>query len=252
MDDNNKPNTIWQKPPYNFELANDRVHIWRANLDLPTAKIHQLNTLLSTDEVARANKFHFLEHKRRFIASRGILRQLLGNYLRISPENLEFEYGDRGKPQLAASMDNSFLQFNVSHSLDYALYGFTNHHLIGVDIEFLREMENATELAKRFFTHQEFQLMANLADEERQKAFFQLWTAKEAYLKALGTGLSSFLTDIELSLDRANYAKLLAIRGNIDAVSDWSMYFCIPAANYIAAITINTQISKQHINFWNW
>jgi 4'-phosphopantetheinyl transferase len=82
---------------------------------------------------------------------------LLGNYLQMSPNKIEFEYNGRGKPRLAASMSNSSLQFNVSHSQEYALYVFTNHHLIGVDVEYLREMGNITELAQRFITHREFQ-----------------------------------------------------------------------------------------------
>lgn len=94
-------------------------------------------------------------------------------------------------------MSNSCLQFNVSHSQEYALYGFTHNHSIGVDIECLCRMRNVTELAKRFFTHKEFQLIANLTDEEQQqKVFFQLWTVKEAYLKAISVGLSGSLTDI--------------------------------------------------------
>ena len=251
MANNNILNTIWQNSPYKRILADDRVHVWRAGLDLPTAKIDKLANFLSTDEIARANKFHFMEHKRRFIAARAILRQLLGNYLKISPERIEFEYGNCGKPRLAASMGNSSLQFNISHSQEYALYGFTNHHLIGVDLEYLREMENITELAKRFFTNREFQLIANSTGREQQKTFFLLWTAKEAYLKAIGMGLSSFLTDIELSLDGAN-PKLQAIKGKLATVSNWSMYHFIPTANYMAAIMVNTQIPKQHIDFWDW
>lgn len=130
MDDNNKSNTIWQEPPSQPILASNRVHVWRTSLNLPIDKIEQLATLLSTDELARANKFHFLEHKKRFIAARSILRQLLGNYLGINPNKIEFEYGDCGKPRLASSMGNNALQFNVSHSQEYALYVFTNHQLI--------------------------------------------------------------------------------------------------------------------------
>jgi 4'-phosphopantetheinyl transferase len=252
MDDNNKPNTIWQNSFSQPKLPNDQVHVWVTSLDLPTAKINQLATFLSPDEVTRANKFHFLEHKKRFFTARGILRQLLGNYLNINPNKIEFEYGNRGKPQLAVSINNSSLQFNVSHSQEYALYGFTHHHLIGVDIEYLCGMRNVTELAKRFFTHKEFQLIANLTDEEQQqKAFFQLWTVKEAYLKANGVGLSGSLTDIEVTLNLVNHPELLAIQENTNAVIDWSMYHCIPAAKYIAAIIVNAQIPKQQINFWN-
>ena len=172
--------------------------------------------------------------------------------MKNSTNKIEFEYSDRGKPRLAASMSDSSLQFNVSHSLNYALYGFTNNHLIGVDLEFLREMENITELAKRFFTHREFQLIADLTGREQQAAFYQLWTAKETYLKAIGTGLSNSLTDIEITFSRAKEPKLLSVGKNIATVGNWSIYHFIPAANYIAAIIVNAQIPKQQIDFWNW
>ena len=249
--DNNMSNTVWLKPPFQPRLGDDRVHVWCASLKLPTNKIARLTALLSSNELARADKFYFPEHKERFIAARGILRQLLGSYLKISPKEIEFEYSDRGKPRLASSMVNSSLQFNVSHSLDYALYGFGNNYLIGVDLEYLREMEDVVELAKRFFTHREYQLITNLSGKEQQKAFFQLWTAKEAYLKAIGTGLSDSLTDIELTSDGINL-KLQAINGNVSDLSDWSMYHFAPAANYVSTIIVNTRIPKQQIDFWSW
>ncbi len=252
MVDNPNLETNWQDPLQPPILANNQVHVWRANLDLPTAEINQLATLLSTDEIARANKFRFPEHKRRFIATRGILRQLLGNYLQISAKILKFEYSDRGKPRLAASISDSSLEFNVSHSQEYALYGFTHHNQIGVDLEYLRDMKDAAKIAERFFSPRESQLIASLNSEQQQRIFFKLWTAKEAYLKAIGTGLTGSLDGVDISLDQAGYPSLLAINGNITAAASWSMHHCIPAINYVASVAIKTNIIKQQINFWNW
>ncbi len=252
MVDNPNLETNWQDPLQPPILANNQVHVWRANLDLPTAEINQLATLLSTDEIARANKFRFPEHKRRFIATRGILRQLLGNYLQISAKILKFEYSDRGKPRLAASISDSSLEFNVSHSQEYALYGFTHHNQIGVDLEYLRDMKDAAKIAERFFSPRESQLIASLNSEQQQRIFFKLWTAKEAYLKAIGTGLTGSLDGVDISLDQAGYPSLLAINGNVAAAASWSMHHCIPAINYVASVAIKTNIIKQQINFWNW
>ena len=98
--------TVWLKSPFQTRLDDNQVHVWCASLKLPTNKLARLAALLSSNELARADKFRFPEHKERFIAARGILRQLLGNYLQISPNKLKFEYGDRGKPRLASSMVN--------------------------------------------------------------------------------------------------------------------------------------------------
>ena len=252
MNDSSHLKTIWQNPAQHPILAKNQVHVWRANLELPTAAIDQLTTYLSADEISRANKFRFPIHKRRFIVARGILRQLLGNYLQLSPDNIKFEYGDHGKPRIAASVADTFLQFNVSHSEEYALYGFTHHHLIGVDLEYLREMKDAVKLAERFFSPREFELLAGIASEQQREVFFKLWTAKEAYLKAIGTGLTNSLASIDISFDQAGNPKLLAIEADLGATANWFMYPCVPETNYVATVAIKTQTNSQQINFWNW
>ena len=243
--------TTWQQPAADLKLANDRVHIWRANLNLSEAEINRLVTLLSADELARANKFRFLEHRSSFIASRGILRQLLSNYLDISPQELQFSYGDYGKPLLTKDKLNIPLQFNVSHSQEYALFAFTLTHLIGVDLEYLREMKDATKIARRFFSSREFELIGSFGIQQQSRVFFKHWTAKEAYLKAIGVGLTGSLASVEIALDRAENASILAIDGN-ETIKNWSMYSCTPASNYVGAIAIQTPITKQQLSFWSW
>jgi 4'-phosphopantetheinyl transferase len=243
---------IWQNPPTLPRLTANQVHIWRANLDLPPIEVTRLTTLLAADEITRASKFRFPEHKRRFIVARGILRQLLSNYLDIDPKSLKFAYSDRGKPQLIELNLASSVQFNLSHSQEYALFGFTTPHLIGVDLEYLRPMPDALKIAQRFFSAQEFDLISNLAIEQRDKIFFQLWTAKEAYLKAIGIGLAGSLANVEINLEQDTQTNFLILKGNLTSASDWSMYACVPATNYVATVAIQTQITEQQIKLWNW
>lgn len=237
--------SLWQNPLRSPTLSDNQIHIWRANLDLPTAEVAQLATFLFDDEIARANKFYFPEHRRRFIVARSILRQLLGDYLNTNPKNIKFDYSDRGKPQLSKLCNNS-LQFNVSHSQEYALFGFAVDRLIGVDIEYLREMPDAIKIARRFFSPLEFQLIASLSDRQQQKVFFKLWTAKEAYLKALGTGLAGSLNSIEISFEDD-----LLTKESKAILDNWFVCSYIPAENYIAAVAIDNKITKQQICFWN-
>jgi 4'-phosphopantetheinyl transferase len=252
MNDINNQDPVWQNPLNQLTLTDNQVHVWRANLDLPTATIEKLATILSSDEIARANRFRFSKDRNRFITARSILRQLLANYLQISPDKLEFEYSDRGKPRLSASMPNSSLQFNVSHSHEYALYGFIYDHAIGVDIEYLRAMSDAVKIAERFFSPREFKLIASYAKEQQHQVFLKFWTAKEAYLKAVGTGLAGSIAEVEISLDQTECPKLLAIQGNKTATVSWSMYSCIPEIDYIATIAAATSITLQKISFWHY
>lgn len=247
MATNSSIDSIWQTPSQPPRLRDSLVHVWRANLSLATSEIEELTTLLSPDEIARANKFRFLEHKSRFIAARGILRQLLANYLDLNPQNITFEYSDRGKPWLA---QDTSLQFNISHSQEYALFGFTFNHLIGVDIEYQRTMPDALKIAQRFFSAREYKMLEEVSLEQRSRLFFQLWTAKEAYLKATGTGLSASLNSVEIALNHSKSLYLSTLKK--DTIMNWSLYSCTPATDYLAVIAINTQIPVQSINYWHW
>ena len=245
------PAEIWQHPIDLPTLNENRVHLWRARLDVTDLEIARLATVLSPDEEARANRFRFARHRRRFVVARGILRRLLGNYLNVEPKDLQFVYGDRGKPQLKDLHETISLQFNVSHSHEYALYGFTHHYPIGVDIEYLREMPDLMRIARRFFSHQEYELLNEASEEARSKLFFQLWTAKEAYLKAIGTGIAGSLADIDLAVDEVLSPRLLAVKGNKLTAAKWSLYSCIPVAGYIASVAIETA-PVTVIDFWHW
>lgn len=246
---------IWHKPLNPPILANNQAHIWLANLDLSTVEIERLTTFLSPDEIARANKFKFNRDKKKFIAARGILRKLLANYLQITANNVEFGYGERGKPNLAPSMLDRYLQFNLSHSQDYALYGFTRHCSIGVDLEHLRSLDDAAKIAQRFFSAAESALISSLTGEEQTRVFFQLWTAKEAYLKATGEGLAGLLDEVEISMtpeSPESSVTLISVQGDRQNTANWSMTSFIPATDYVATVAIEKPVAQQQIEFFSW
>ena len=250
MSNDRRQTVIWQLPQSKVIIEEGTIHIWRAKLNLSSMELEHLGNFLSLDEIDRADRFRFPLHRKRFIAARGILRQLLGSYLEVSPNSLTFEYGDRGKPLLANSGRDSSLNFNLSHSQEYAIYGFTYHQTIGVDLEYVKEMPDSLSIAQRFFAKNEYQLIRNTEREQQNQVFFQLWTAKEAYLKAVGTGLAGSLTSINISLDQAEFPSL-SIKGDRILGTEWSLYSCIPQHNYIAAIALRAIIPFEKICFWH-
>lgn len=203
-------------------ISNDEVHLYFISLDLSADRLEKLASLLSEDEINRANRYHFPAHKRRFLVARGCLREILGSYLAINPEKVEFIYSERGKPSI-----NSQLQFNLSHSEEMAVCGLTLTSRIGVDLEKMRAMKDLNNLTKRFFCAKEHELIEKSA--EKEKLFFQLWTAKEAYLKALGTGISGGLDRVEVGLDPL---KLDNVAG------DWQLWTQEIGDNYRATVVI--------------
>jgi 4'-phosphopantetheinyl transferase len=238
---------MWLSPPTDLQLNNQEVHIWQTHLDVADELLQTLAKTLSEDEKIRADRFYFEQHRQRFIVARGMLRSILGRYLNTAPQEIKFDYTSRGKPLLAQNDGSKNLKFNVSHSQELALYGFSWDRQIGVDLEYLRALSDAENIAKRFFTLQEFATLSNVALEKKEKAFFQLWTAKEAYLKATGEGLSSSLDQVEIAL-QSDQVQLLSINGNFQTAAQWSLYSLIPAPNYLATVAVEGHDWK--LQFW--
>ncbi|AFZ24736.1 phosphopantetheinyl transferase [Cylindrospermum stagnale PCC 7417] len=222
-------NYLWLPPPTDLTLSPNDVHVWQINLEQPEAQLQSFAQTLSSDEIARADRFYFPKHRQRFIAGRGSLRAILGRYLGIEPAKVQFDYQPRGKPMLAEIFANSGLFFNLSHSENLGLCGVSCGQ-IGVDIEYIRPVSDIESLAKRFFLPREYDLLHALTANLQPEVFFRYWTCKEAYLKATGDGIAQ-LEQIEVSLTPTEPAKLL-----ID--QDWSLLELVPASNYLAAVVV--------------
>ena len=150
-------------------------------------------------ERRRASRLRFERDRRRFVAARARLRQLLGARLGVAPQAVEIAYGGRGKPALARRFAGSGLRFNLSHSEGVALYAFSRAGEVGVDLEALRALPEADRIAARVFAPRERATYLALAPRHRPLAFLRLWTRKEAFVKAHGAGLSMPLDSLDVS-----------------------------------------------------
>jgi 4'-phosphopantetheinyl transferase len=186
----------WAVPGADFvpELADGEVHVWRAQLDVDEKKLAGFEALLSSDERERTARFRFDEHRRRYVAARGFLRKILGGYLRCDPALLMFNYREHGKPFLAMPT-NSRVEFNVSHSADLALFAFAFGRSVGVDVEFIKPGVSCMEIAEHHFSENEIALLRSLPEPAMREKFFEMWSGKEARLKALGVGLQFALIE---------------------------------------------------------
>jgi len=165
--------------------------------------------------------------------------------LQINPEKIEFHYTEKGKPYLAKTNNHLQLHFNVSHSEDYIIYGISKN-LIGVDLEYINHKTNCQELAKRFFCPNEHEIISNLPKCDKYRAFYLAWTSKEAYLKAIGTGLSGGLDSIEVDLLlQENKAKIAKINHKNYSKKDWYLYNWVYPENFIASLAVFSQKSVE-------
>ncbi|MBG0742076.1 4'-phosphopantetheinyl transferase superfamily protein [Cylindrospermopsis raciborskii LB2897] len=233
---------VWQRAPENFQLCAQEVHIWKINLKVSPSEVELCRRILSGDEIARAERFYFPEHQERFIVGRAFLRKILSRYLNVEAKAIEFEYEERGKPLLGFKFKYSGICFNLSHSQQLALCGVTHHIPIGVDIESIRHTSDIENLAKRFFSVREYEVIKSVPPEQQQQVFFRYWTCKEAYLKAIGKGLSE-LSQVEIELTPNKSARLRVLE-------DWQLKELVPANNFAAAVVIASHNYLDRFEFW--
>jgi 4'-phosphopantetheinyl transferase len=196
--------------------------------------VAQLESLLTPDERDRAGRFHFDRLRHSFILARGSLRLLLGRYLGAAPAGVRFAYGEKGKPALADP--SSRLHFNASHSGGIALCAFTLDCEIGVDVEQMRPLPDMQGIARRFFCAEESGELMALPEHQREAAFFRCWTRKEAYIKAIGDGLSAPLDGFAVTLRPDEPARLKHIANNTAAGEAWTLQNAEASPGYAAAV----------------
>ena len=241
----------WTPPPRNLALGDDEVHVWCANVALAAAvQLPWLAQLLSDDERRRAARFYFERDRARFSAARGLLRSLLGGYLGVEPTQLVFTYALHGKPMLAELPVPSDLQFNLAHADELAVYAFTRRRRLGVDIELIRHIPDADQIARRFFSIREQKRLAALSPGEKEISFFNCWTRKEAYVKALGEGLSRPLDQFDVTLAPGEPAQLLAVANSPEEPGRWSFQESAPARGYVGALAVEGR--DWRLSRWRW
>jgi 4'-phosphopantetheinyl transferase len=222
----------------NAEPAATPVDIWRIDLSAPEDATHYGRRLLSPDETRRADRFHFERDRRRFTMARAAMRQILCKYANVAPQELVFSYGANGKPELAGELKTAGLRFNLSHSSEVAVLAVAQGLTVGIDIEHINKEFATEEIAERFFSESEVKTLRSLPPTERTEAFFACWTRKEAYIKALGEGLSVPLDSFAVALRPGEPAALLHVRVDPAEVSRWSLYDIEVAKEYKSALAI--------------
>ncbi|MEG5211807.1 4'-phosphopantetheinyl transferase superfamily protein [Microcoleus sp. ARI1-A1] len=240
----------WNSPPQNLTLDINEIHVWRVSLAQTASCLQSLQQTLSTDEQTKAERFHFPKGRSQFIVSRGALRAILSRYLHLNPSLLRFDYNPYGKPSLIVAQAGDTLRFNLSHSHELGLIAITKNREIGVDIERINPNFPCQEIAENFFSPLENTVLRSLPKHLQAKAFFTCWTRKEAYIKAVGKGLSLPLNQFDVSLAPGEPAALLNVEENPEEASRWSLIELIPGSDMVGAVAVAGDCSKLHC--WEW
>jgi 4'-phosphopantetheinyl transferase len=215
------------------ELAKRTVDVRAVRLQAPDEAVARYECILAPEERQRAARFAFPHLQRGFVLARGALRVLLARLLETAPDRIRFVYGVKGKPTLAAP---GRVRFNMSHSGGLAVFAFTLDCELGVDVEEIRPLDDLAQIAARFFCAGETAELMSLPVEERTAAFFRCWTRKEAYIKAIGDGLSAPLDGFAVTLRRGEAARLVHLAGDPAAARAWALHALDLSPGYEGAL----------------
>lgn len=221
-------------------LTTSEVHLWLAPLEQPAELVSQFHATLTSGEQERAARFVFEKDRRHFTVARGILRALLGHYLQVPASAIRFVYNAYGRPALASPAPQPALNFNLSHSHQLALYAFAPGREVGVDIEYMREMDmdDYLAIARSHFSPGEYGTLQELPASLRKQGFFNCWTRKEAYIKTRGQGLAIPLDSFDVTLAPGEPIALLASREAPHTASAWSLSIPTVPPDYAAALMV--------------
>ena len=231
-------------PPAPHPPAPGEVHVWRIPLRPPAPVVQALRATLDAEERERADRFRMQHLTVRFVTGRGAQRDILGRYLGAAPAALRFTVGEYGKPALHPPR----LRFNLSNSGDLALLAVAGAGDVGVDVEETRAMPDAEGIARRMYSAAEQRALFALPPAEREAAFLRVWTRKEAFIKAQGSGVWAGLDRFDVSIGPA--AALLAVDGSAAEAARWSMRALQPGPGYVAALV--TEGSAEQVSLFAW
>ena len=225
--------------PGDLEISRHNVDVWLTSTELPDTQVRTYAERLSEAELARAQKFRSRTGYREYIVTRGLLRQALVSVAGLDVAGVDFLYGEHGKPYLDTRVSGETVAFNVSHSHGLALVALTPGGRLGVDLEKIRPAVEWRDLAGRYFSEAENHSLEGRHGEEGRKAFFACWTRKEAFVKALGAGVSYGLKDFDVSVGPEDDHAALTLRSRDEDAAGWLVKNLPAPDSHAAALAVD-------------
>jgi len=232
-------------------LSSGEIHVWTARVDNNDHATADLLRILGEEERTQAAQFSFERDRGRFIQSHGIVRQILATYSGVDAATLTFARNRHGKPYLVPRANGPNLQFSISHSGNCCMLAVRLDHSIGIDVEKVRDLPQAMNIAQSYFTPGETRVLAALQGVPQRDAFFALWTHKEATVKGLGISLAANLGRLEFQLDPVRSPRLIAWDGDQSLAQRWSIRRLDPSPGYVAAVASVHPIRSLTLRNWN-
>lgn len=225
----------WQQPPESLRLEPACVDIWRSPIDLSGETLAVYRSTLAEEELARAARFRIEEKYREYVVTRGLLRAALARCLGQPASAFEFQYSAGNKPWLDMQVAGQAVSLNVSHSHGLALVALSLGRRLGVDVEKIRDDVDYEKLALRYFSANEKVAFSRYRGD-RARAFFAIWTRKEAFVKAVGKGIAYGLSEFDVNVEPDEPPRMLRSGWQEKDVENWAMASIPCGKDYMATV----------------
>ena len=188
--------------------------------------------------------------RERHIVSWGMLKKLISNYIDVHPDDEMFTHNRYGKPELCPEFNHSHLFFNMSHSNNVCVVALKKNCPVGVDVEEVKELPDLNDIVEFCLSEYEKSWFFSIPEDMQTQIFYKVWTAKEAFIKAVGIGLSFPLAEVEFALKGIDELKLYRVKGKAATSVKWRLFSFQPFPNYAGSLV--TENFNAAINSYNW
>ena len=232
-----------------IERLENETHVWFCFPDEITDKVilDEYLSILSNEEREKYQRFHFKKDSHSYLVSHALVRKVLSRYCNVQPESWGFSFNQHGKPEIISSIECPNIKFNLSHADGVSACVVSLDDDCGVDVENIHRKNKLHTVAERMFAAEETKVMLACDDSKMQKKFFDFWTLREAYVKALGTGLGgsskTFYFTIEAASEdesaeniRSANINFVASKNKIDMA--WHFFLLAPSSEYVASVAV--------------
>lgn len=221
-------------------LESNQLHLYYLQAVPAQKHLDFFASLLSQSEHEKIIKYKQHQMRNMSTIARGALRFILASYLRTSPREVSFDYNANGKPLLSEKYSET-IHFNIAHSEECLVLGFTRDSELGIDVEKIIDLTDSEAIARNYFTPEEREDLQKVPKGERLRAFYNCWTRKEAILKAIGKGLSQPLNTFRVSLIPGEPCELLGASSSHEACNGWKLLHLTPFPEYVGAVATKSR-----------
>lgn len=202
--------------------------------------IERCYSYLDCQERLRSEAFRFASDRSKYIMAHGLLRSLLARYLRRTPNEVEFSHNNFGRPQLRMRLGDLPVRFSITHTMDLISCALTVGRDVGVDAEKIAPLDELSSFSKLVLSPEELAVFFATSLDERQSLVYRLWTLKEAYLKALGIGLSMDPSCISFLINPDHGITIMNAVGSTKSPNTWKFHSWQPTCQHWLSVAIES------------